>query len=195
MKSWVITVGSSVMVLLFVGGCAMITYARWTQPIADADAATDAGDFARGLALYAAAEKRFDSVPPLKRFLSSEYDRVVANQLWLLHRLERYEEAIEKAARAPEGANPHFWAGAACFKKGRTVVDQSARTAWLVRAQEELRRAVDAAPGDWDAKFDLELAMRLNQELRRRPQTPPSELMHLLRPEPRPGAVPTRRVG
>jgi tetratricopeptide (TPR) repeat protein len=183
------------MVLLFAGGCVLIAYARWTQPIADADAATDAGDFARALALYSVAETRFDSVPPLKRFLSSEYDRVIANQLWLLHRLERYEETIDKAARAPESAHPHFWSGAACFKKGRTVVDQSARTAWLVRAEEELRRAVDAAPDDWDAKFDLELAMRLNTELHRRPQTPPSELMHLLRPEPRPGAVPTRRTG
>jgi tetratricopeptide (TPR) repeat protein len=195
MKWPLTTVGSSAMVLLCAGGCVMIAYARWTQPIAAADAATDAGDFERALALYSVAETRFDSAPPLKRFMSSEYDRVVANQLWLLHRLERYEEAIDKAARAPDGANPHFWAGAACFKKGRTVVDQSARTAWLVRAQEELRRAVDAAPADWDAKFDLELAMRLNAELRRRPQTPPSELMHLLRPEPRPGAVPTRRAG
>jgi tetratricopeptide (TPR) repeat protein len=195
MKWWLTTVGSSAMVLLFAGGCAMIAYARWTQPIVDADAATDAGDFERALASYSAAEKRFDALPPVKRLLSSEYDRVVANQLWLLHRLERYEEAVDKAARAPEGANPHFWTGAACFKKGRTVVDQSTRTAWLVRAQEELRRAVDATPADLDAKYDLELAMRLNSELRRRPQTPPSELMHLLRPEPRPGAVPTKRTG
>lgn len=195
MKRWLTTVGSSAMVLLFAGGCVAIAYARWTQPIVDADAATDRGDFVRALALYSVAETRFDSAPPLKRLMSSEYNRVVANQLWLLHRLERYEDAIEKAARAPEDANPHFWAGAACFKKGRSVVDQSERTAWLVRAQEELHRAVEAAPADWDAKFDLELAMRLNTELRRRPQTPPSELMHLLRPEPRPGAVPTRRTG
>jgi tetratricopeptide (TPR) repeat protein len=195
MKRWLATVGSSAMVLLFAGGCIVVTYAIWTQPIADADAATDAGDFGRALALYSVAETRFDSLPPLKRLLSLEYDRVVANELWLLDRLERYEEAIDKAARAPDGANPHFWAGAACFKKGRTVRDQSARTAWLVRAQEELSRAVDAAPADWDAKFDLELAMRLNTALRRRPQTPPSELMQLLRPEPRPGAVPTRRIG
>jgi tetratricopeptide (TPR) repeat protein len=195
MKSWVTTVGSLAMVLLFAGGCAMITYARWTQPIVDADAAMDAGDFVRALASYSVAETRFDSLPPLKRFLPSEYDRVVANQLWLLHRLERYDEIIEKAARAPESANPHFWAGAACFKLGRVEKNQSARTAWLGRAQEELRRALDAAPADWDAKFDLELAMRLNQELHRQPQTPPSELMHLLRPEPRPGAVPVKRTG
>ena len=183
------------MVLLFAGGCGMIAYASWTRPITEADAATDAGDFRRALALYTVAEKRFDSAPPLKRLLPSEYERVIANELWLLHRLERYDEVIEKAARAPEGANPHFWAGAACFKLGRVEKDQSARTAWLARAQEELRRAVDAAPADFDAKFDLELAMRLNQELRRRPQTPPSELMHLLRPEPRPGAVPTKKAG
>jgi hypothetical protein len=189
------TAGSSAMVLLFLTGCVAIVYARWTQPIDEGDRATDRGDFVRALSAYGVAEKRFDSAPPLKRLLAPEYNRVIANELWVLHRLERYDDVIEKAARAPEGANPHFWAGAACFKLGRVEKEQAARTAWLVRAQEELRRAVDAVPADFDARFDLELAMRLNQELRRRPQTPPSELMHLLRPEPRPGAAPTRRAG
>lgn len=195
MKSWVTTVGSSAMVLLLASGCAMIAYARWTQPIADADAATDAGDYPRALAAYSVAEKRFDSMPPLKRLLSSEYDRIVANQLRLLHRLERYDETIEKAARSPEGASPHFWAGAACFEQGRAEADPALRLAWFGRALEELRRALDAAPDDWDTKYDLELAMRLFWELRRQPNTPPSELLELLRPDPRPGSIPPKRVG
>ena len=195
MKKWVKTVGSAVMVLLLASGCVMIAYARWTQPIADADAAMAAGDVGRALASYAVAEQRFDGLPLLKRLLSSDYDRVMGNQLRLLFHVERNEDTIEKAARAPEGANPHFWAGAACFEQGRAEADPSARLAWFGRAQQELMKAVDAAPDDWDAKFDLELALRLTFELRRNPQTPPGELMKLLRPDPMPGAVPTKPAG
>ena len=195
MNQWVKTVGSSAMVLLLASACAMIAYARWTQPVADADTATAAGDVGRALGSYAVAEKRFDAMPPLKRLLSSEYDRIIANQLRLLFHTDRNEETLEKAARAPEGANPHFWAGAACFEQGRAEADPSARLAYFGRAQQELIKAVGAAPDDWDAKFDLELALRLTFELRRQPQTPPGELMKLLRPDPRPGSVPTKRVG
>lgn len=195
MNKWVKTVGSSAMVLLLASGCTMIAYARWTQPIADADAATAAGDIERALESYAVAEKRFDALPSLKRLMSSEYDRVMANQLRLLFHVDRNEDTIEKAARAPEGANPHFWAGAACFEQGRAEADPSARLAWFGRAQQELMKALDAAPDDWDAKFDLELALRLTFELRRNPQTPPGELMKLLRPDPMPGAVPTKPAG
>ena len=148
MKSWVTTVGSAAMVLLFAGGCAMIAYARWTQPIADADAAMAAGDVGRALVSYAVAEKRFDTMPPLKRLLSSEYDRIIANQLRLLFHTDRNEDTIEKAARAPDGANPHFWAGAACFEQGRAERFQEAG---VVRP-----RAVGTDEGgtpldDWDA--------------------------------------------
>lgn len=195
MKWWVTALGSLAMVGFLAAGCAMIAYARWTQPIADADAALAAGEVGRALASYAIAEKRFDAVPPLKRLLASEYDRIVANQLQLLFNIDRNEETVEKAARAPEGANPHFWAAAACFEQGRAEPDPSARLAWFGRAQQELIKAVGNAPDDWDAKFDLELALRLTFELRRAPQTPPGELMKLLRPDPRPGSTKTRRAG
>jgi len=195
MKPWVRTVGSSAMVLLLVSGVAMIAYARWTQPIADADAAMAAGDVGRALASYAVAEKRFDALPPLKRLLSFEYDRIIANQLRLLFHTDRNQDTIDKAARAPEGANPHFWAAAACFEQGRVEQDPSARLAYFGRAQQELMKAVSDAPDDWDAKFDLELALRLTFELRGAPQTPPGELMKLLRPDPKPGSVPIKRAG
>ena len=195
MRSWVTTVGSSAMVLLFAGGCAMIAYARWTQPIADADAAMAAGDVGRALESYVVAERRFDAMPPLKRLLSFEYDRIIANQLRLLFHTDRNDDTVEKAARASEGANPHFWAAAACFEQGRAEQDPSARLAWFGRAQQELIKAVAAAPDDWDAKYDLELALRLTFELRRRPRTPPGDVMKLLRPDPAPGSVKTKRAG
>ncbi|MEW5984587.1 MAG: hypothetical protein AB1806_19725 [Acidobacteriota bacterium] len=195
MKPWMRMVGSSVMVLLLLGGCAMVAYARWTVPIADGDEAALAGNAPLAFAAYAYAEKRFDAAPPLKRLFASEYERIVANQLRLLYGFESYDEIIEKAARSPEGANPHFWAGAACFQKAALEPDPSVRLAWFTRATEELRRALEAEPDDWDTKYNLEMLLRVVWELRRRPQTPPGELMQLLRPDPASGSAPTKKRG
>ena len=183
------------MVVVLLVGLAALAYARWTRPIADADQALDEGDYGRALAGYSAGEARFDRVPPIKQALSTEYNRVVANQLWLLYRLGRYDETIDKAERAPDGAQPHFWAGCAFFDKARTEAKDDARLGWLSRAEDEFRRAVEATPEDWDTKFDFELTTRLAAELRKQPKTPPNQLMQLLRPEPKAGARPAKRVG
>jgi len=183
------------MVVLLLFGCVAIAYARWTRPVAEADAALDEGDYPRALAGYAAGQTRFDRLPPVKQAFAAEYDRIVSNELWLLYRLERFDETIDKAERAPEGAQPHFWAGSAFFDKAKAEENAEARLGWLSRAEEEFRRAVEAAPDDWDTKFNFELTTRLAAELRKQPKTPPNQLMQLLRPQPRPGAKPVKRVG
>ena len=43
--------------------------------------------------------------------------------------------------------------------------------------------------------FNFELTTRLAAELRKQPKTPPNQLMQLLRPEPKAGARPVKRVG
>ena len=68
------------------------------------------------------------------------------------------------------------------------------RLGWLTRAEEELRKAVEDAPDDWDTKYDFELTTRVSAELRKQPNTPPKQLMQLLRP-PTPGAKTPRRTG
>ena len=90
---------------------------------------------------------------------------------------------------------PHFWSGCALFEKARAEEKPEARLSWMSRAEEELRRAVESAPDDWDTKYDFELVTRLAAELRRQPKTPPNQLMQLLRPQPKAGARPARRVG
>jgi len=195
MRTGLKSVGSALMVVLLIVGCAAVAYARWTRPIADADTALDQGDYARALAGYSAGEARFDGFPPVKQALSTEYTRIVSNELWLLYRLERFDQTIDKAERAPEGAQPHFWAGCAFFDKARAEENTEARLGWLSRAEEEFRRAVEAAPDDWDTKFNFELTTRLAAELRKQPKTPPNQLMQLLRPEPKAGARPVKRVG
>ncbi len=102
---------------------------------------------------------------------------------------------IDKAERAPEEANPHFWAGCAFVDKARVEASAEARLGWLTRAEEEFRRAVEATPDDWDTKFNFELTTRLAAELRKQPKNPPNQLMQLLRPQPKAGAKPPKRVG
>src|SRR5262249_30177479 len=141
------SLGSALMVILLLTGGAAIAYARWSGPTADADAALARGDLERALADYAAAAARFDRLAAAKQLFPSEYTRIVANQLWLLYRLQRFDDAIEKAERAPDGASPHFWAACAFFEKARAEEKSEPRLGWLSRAEEEFRRAVEGSPG------------------------------------------------
>jgi tetratricopeptide (TPR) repeat protein len=189
------SLGLGVMVLVLLSGVAVVGYARWTDAIADGDRALAGGQPERALAAYARAEQRFDRVGAAKQLFAADYDRAIENQLWALYRLGRYDDVIEKADRSPDPANPHFWAGCAFFQKAMGEDKPEARLGWMSRAEEELRRAVEAAPGDWDTKYDFELVTRLAAELRKQPKTPPNQLMQLLRPQPKAGAKPARRVG
>ena len=186
---------SVAMILVLLAGGALLAYARWTQPIAEGDRAIADGQLERALAAYALAEARFDRVAPAKQLFAGDYQRVVENELWALYRLGRYDDAIGKADRSPDGAAPHLWSGCAFFEKALAEDKPEARLGWMTRAEEELRRAVEATPDDWDAKYDFELVTRLAAELRKQPKTPPNQLLQLLRPQPKAGAKPARRVG
>jgi tetratricopeptide (TPR) repeat protein len=188
-------IGAVVIVLALLTGVGAVAYARWTGPVADGDAALADGRFEQALAHYADAEARFDRYPAAQELFAADYGHVMANQLWVLHRLRHYDETIDKAQEAPESARPHFWSGCALFEKARAEDKPEPRLGWLSRAEEEFRRAVEAAPGDWATKYDFELVTRLAAELRKQPKTPPNQLMQLLRPQPKPGAKPVKRVG
>jgi tetratricopeptide (TPR) repeat protein len=189
------SLASGTIALVLAAGAAAVAYARWSDPIAEGDRAVAGGQLERALASYVHAEQRFDRAGPAKQLFVRDYHRTVENQLWVLYRLGRYDDVIEKADRAPEGADPHFWAGCAFFEKAVAEEKPETRLGWMSRAEEELQRAVEAAPGDWDTKYDFELVTRLAAELRKQPKTPPNQLMQLLRPQPKLGAKPARRVG
>ena len=190
---------TALILFLFGGGAAAIVCARWTGPIAAGDAALARGDVDAARVAYAAAEARFNRTPVLETILPHAYARAIGAELAIASRRERYDEVIDRAAQAPPLAAPHFWAGLAFLAKSRgdgtldPKIEQ--RSAWLMRAEEELRLAVEAAPDDWDTKYDFELVTRLAAALRKNPQMPPDQLAPLLRPEPRAGTRPPRRVG
>ncbi len=186
--------GAALVVLMLAAGAGLMAYGRWTAVIEEADAALAARQYDRALSGYERAGARFDSTPAARQVFPGEYDRIAENRLWILYQMQRFDDAIDAAEHAPLGASPHFWAGCAFFQKARAEQNPEARLGWLARAEEELRKAVEARPDDWDTKFDYELASRLMTELRKQPKTPPAQMMQLLRP-PTPGAKTPRRVG
>lgn len=185
---------STIVVLLLVAGLGLLGYARWTRGIDDADAALAEGRLDAAIAAYQIAETRFEAVPAVRQIVPAEYGRAVANHLWALYRLKRYDALVDLAQKAPADASPHFWSACAFFQKAIVEEAPEARLGWLSRAEEEFRKAIEATPDDWDTKYDFELTTRLASELRKQPNTPPKQLMQLLRP-PTPGAKAPRRTG
>src|SRR3954462_11491592 len=147
------SLGVALVIVLLLGGAAAVACARWTHPIAEGDAALRGGAWDQALTAYARAEARLDRVPAARQLLARDYARAVGAQLWIFYQQERYDELIEKAQHAPDAAAPHFWSGLAFFAKSRGEGKPEAQLGWLSRAEEELRRAVEAAPADWDAKY------------------------------------------
>jgi tetratricopeptide (TPR) repeat protein len=185
---------STVVVILLVTGVALVGYARWTGPLERADAALADGRLEEAVADYQITEARFDAVPAIKQVLPIEHTRAVGSHLLALYRLKRYDEVIDLAQKAPAAAAPNFFSACAFFQKAIVETAPEARLGWLSRAEEEFRKAIEASPDDWDTKFDYELTTRLASELRKQPNTPPKQMMQLLRP-PTAGTKPPRRTG
>jgi hypothetical protein len=189
------TLAGALALLLLLGGAAAIACARWLHPVAEADEALAAGDWERARLSYALAEARFDRLPAVRQLLARDYARVVGAQMWIAYHQQRYDEVIDKAQHAPAAAEPHLWSGLAFYAMSRGDGKPDQQFGWLSRAEEELRRAVEAAPADWDAKYDFELVTRLAAALRKSPKVPPNQLMQLLRPQQRPAAKSGRHIG
>ncbi len=181
--------------LLLVGGVLLIGAGWWLRPIAEADAATRAGDTERALERYTTAERRFGRIPATRRLAPDLYNLVVANHLSLLYRLQRYDAVIDQSAGGGGDEAAPFWAGCALFSKGAMETRPEARLGWLAQSQEEFRRALEQTSGDWDAKFNYELTGRLIAELRKQPKTGKQEMMQLLRQPPKSQKEPARKVG
>ena len=182
-------------VLALIVGVGLVVLSVWTRPLAAGREAANAGRLDEAREHYATAEARFDRVPFTKQVLPAAYHGAIANQLLLQYRLRNYDELLDKAATSPSIAPVHFWAGSALFVKARDEEEPEIRLAWLGRAAEEFRQALELSADDWDTKYNYELTSRLLDELRKQPKTPPKQMLQLLRPEPKTGGRPPRRVG
>jgi hypothetical protein len=182
-------------VLALVAGAGLVALSAWSRPFEEARQAADSGQYERALAQYAVTESRFDRFPMAKHLLPSVFHGSVASQLWIRYQLHQYDDLLAKASASPAIAPVHFWAGSALFMKARDEANAEARLGMLGRAAEEFRSALERDPDDWNTKYNYELTRRLLDELRKQPKTPPKQMLQLLRPEPKAGNRPGRRVG
>lgn len=182
-------------VLALIAGGGLMALGRWHQPFIDASAAVADGRLDAALPGFVESESRFDRLSVTKQLVPDGYDASIANQLAIMYQQGKLDELVEKAASAPSTGATHFWAGCALFSKGKDEEKPEARLAWLGRAEQEFKSALQLEPDDWNIKYDYELTQRLLAELRKQPKTPPKQLMQLLRPQPKAGGQPARRVG
>lgn len=191
-------------ILALVLGVALLAYGRWSEPLVQAAAAMEAGDREGAVEKYAAGADRYQSLPATQRLFSADHALVSRNQLALLYQLNRYDDVLEAAAEAPPDAAPHFWAGCALFQKAVQEEEKpESQLEWLTRAEDEFKLALEAAPNDWDTKFNYELSARLAAALRppakkggTQQKSVPSSLMQLLRRAPQQQQErPVKKVG
>ena len=164
-------------------GSGALAYATWSRPLLIGDAALTANDVEGALAAYARAEGRFRWLPIAQHILPRDYERAVYNQLALLYQRGDYDAVIAKGEAAPAGAAPRFWTGCALFSLAATEGKPEARLVWLTRAEGEFKQALEAAPDDWDAKYNYEITARVAAQLRTKPPEEAETLMQLLRPQ------------
>lgn len=184
------------LVAVLAGGT-LLWVASWLAPLSEADAAVRDGRLSDGLGAFRTAESRLTRVPGLQQLAPQLLGAVQSNQVRLLYQLQRYDEAVDKAADSTGAAATHFWSGCALFARASAEERAESRLDWFERAEAEFRAAVGAAPDDWDSKFNYELTRTLLNRLREQPDTPRRLLFELIRPQsPRSGGTaPARRTG
>lgn len=176
-------------------GAALLWFSTWRQPLLDADAAAAAGDWPRALDRYAAAEARFNEWPVARRLFPTAYRRALGNQLAVQYKLGAFDAVIQKAETVPPTAASHFWMGSALYALSTGETNADARLGWLGRATEEFKAGLELEPNDWDTIYNYELTKRLFDELRKKPTTPPKQMLELLRPQPAGAGRPVKRIG
>ena len=182
-------------IVTLAAGAGLFWFSGWRAPIVEGDAAAASGDWTRALERYAAAEARFNEWPVAQRLFPTTYRASLANQLAAQYRLGSLDAVLEKAETIPASGEAHFWVGSALFEKSKAEENAEARLGLLGRATDEFKAALELRPDDWNRIYNYELARRLFDELRKKPKTPPKQLLELLRPQPKEGNKPVKRVG
>lgn len=177
-----------------VSGLAAIALSWWIGPLVMAERALEEGQLDVAEAQYSLAARR---LAPLAQLGPFERLAEIAHtgRVLTAYRRGRYETVLEAAAAAPPSAEVQFWSGCALFRKADADTAPEARLDWLDQAQAAFRRALELDPQHWDAKVNYELSRRVLARLQQDPALRPTQLMPLLRPQPRTAPPTGRRTG
>ncbi len=150
----------------------LLSYGFWLLQLERGARAVAHGEIDAAADLYASAERPFHSI--LARIFPDQYSRTVFPQVALLYNRGKTDEAIGKlersAARAPalaERAEFSFWNGNVLLRRAVENDDPDVIIKNLYAAGAQYRKALEAAPGDWDIKYNYELVQYMLQEQER----------------------------
>jgi tetratricopeptide (TPR) repeat protein len=181
-------------VIAFLFGLSLLAISFWIRPYITGQQALLEGEYQNSLDAFARAEQRFNNFGITRQIFPEAYQTSVANQFYILYQTGEYDALLEKTASSPLLAPVHYWTGCALFRRAGSVTDAQERLAWLERAADEFRSALELEPDNWDAKYNYELSMRLIAELKDEDKPPP-QILEILRPRPRQGDQPFRQTG
>jgi len=172
-----------------VGGLCVLAAAWWVRPIVVADRALARGDVERAVQQYGLSRGRLDQTLVTRSLFPRLADLVAGNELSLQYSLRRYERILEITAGLETASGPaSFWTGCALYDKALVQSDRDAKLSMMSDAHQAFRRALEASPGDFDARYNYEITGRLLSVLREQPEASVDDVIKLLRergPQPR----------
>lgn len=178
----------------FLIGISLMVISIWLRPYHQAMDSLQAGALEESLERFTIVESRFDAITLARQIFPEVYSDSIANQFYILYTLHRYDDLLEKSATSPVQADVHLWAGNTLFRRTGNLNEPQEQVAWLERASEEYRKAIELAPDDWNAKYNYELTNRLIDELKEEKETPP-QMLEIIRPRPLQGEEPFKQTG
>jgi hypothetical protein len=165
--------------LIFLG------YGFWLLQLERGARAAAHGDLDRAAALYSAAEWPFPSI--LARAFPDHYSRAVFPKIAMLYNrgktgdvateLERISSRAPSLAARPEFA---FWSGNVLLRRALEATDLEIIIKHLYAASANYRKALEAAPEDWDIKYNYELVQRVLAEQEQEKEKEQSKMKSIL---------------
>lgn len=173
-----------------VAGVALISllclgYGLWLLQLERGARAQAQGEFDRAIAFYTAAEWPFP--PFMARFLPDHYSRAVFPKIAVLYNrgktsdvvveLERVTARAPSLAERPEFA---FWSGNVLLRRALEATESENIIKHLYAAGAHYRKALEAAPEDWDIKYNYELVQHVLAEQEREKEKEQSKMKSIL---------------
>ncbi len=157
-------VRAAVVIGILLLSAALLGYGAWRLALERGARAAARGDSETAARSYAAAERPFTAVPVLARLFPDGYSRAVYPQVALLYARAKVDDAVGKLERAAtvspamsEQSEFAFWNGNAMLKRALATSDPETVVKHLYAASAQYRKGLEAAPDDWDLKYNYEL--------------------------------------
>ncbi len=152
----------------------LVSYARWLRGISAGNRELAGGDYAAAAKAYDAASQRLTRFPWVRTLGGPGYRQLVFNHARALYAAKQDDglmQMLENEGRsAPfltEDREFYFWTGNVQFRHAIAQKDKQTVQAGLQQAADAYRRALAAAPDDWDIKYNYELTVNLLASMRK----------------------------